>query len=266
MTPDDIISTLDLHNMLIKDPSSGQYKIQINHQLVYDTLERIRRKGYRRVQCDGLIWSPFLLGRGLALSALAGGSGLELETSSADRPGVDDGNQVIHVDEEAIVSTDEKSNSTNPNLDARISTSELNSADFVCDPHKAQFVPSIKTFSPLSILDTKSNLISGDGDVTPTQSTNEASVKDPDSVVDNLPQCQDRMANGTTASSLDLHGQVNSISSVVSSRQCNDTLQNRIEDNSNNGMGDNTETDVETLMAPGKLAKEKNDVCLPSFM
>ncbi|KAI9140439.1 acyl-CoA N-acyltransferase [Paraphysoderma sedebokerense] len=267
MTPDDIISTLDLHNMLIKDPSSGQYKIQINHQLVYDTLERVRRKGYRRVQSDGLIWSPFLLGRGLALSALAGGSGLELEASSADRlPGVDDGNQVIHVDEEAIISTDEKSNSTDPNPDAKTSTSKLNSADSVSDSHKAQSVSSIKTFSPLSILDSKSNLISGDGDVTPTQSTNEASVKDPDSVVDNLPQCQDRMANCTTESSLDLHGQVNNISSVVSSRQCNDALQNGIEDNFNNDMGDNTETDVETLMPPGKLEKEKNDVCLPSFM
>ena len=57
MTVDDVISTLHLMDMIVKN-SQGQYVIRINVDSVRQAVKHLRSKGFPRAKMELLQWSP----------------------------------------------------------------------------------------------------------------------------------------------------------------------------------------------------------------
>ncbi|KAJ3041225.1 hypothetical protein HDV00_009763 [Rhizophlyctis rosea] len=71
MTPDDVVHTLHLLNMLQRN-AAGEWVVCCDEGLVAAYLEKVDGKGYRRVEMEKLRWSPFLFKR---VSLTEGGAG-----------------------------------------------------------------------------------------------------------------------------------------------------------------------------------------------
>ncbi|RUS23924.1 hypothetical protein BC938DRAFT_474389 [Jimgerdemannia flammicorona] len=74
MTPDDIISTLQSNNMLLRDEEAGQHVILINRPVIEAHHERMEAKGYPKIKPDNLTWSPFVLTRSMMRTVGAAGT------------------------------------------------------------------------------------------------------------------------------------------------------------------------------------------------
>jgi hypothetical protein len=61
MTCDDLISGLELV-ALGRDPETGCYALRLDHQLFTDLIERWDAKSCVKVNPEGLMWSPFIMG------------------------------------------------------------------------------------------------------------------------------------------------------------------------------------------------------------
>lgn len=59
MTPDDIVVTLHLLDMLVKN-EDGEYVIRVNHRLVQEYMERYASKGHATVSEELVQWTPML--------------------------------------------------------------------------------------------------------------------------------------------------------------------------------------------------------------
>ncbi|CAG8483328.1 8939_t:CDS:10 [Ambispora gerdemannii] len=67
MTSDDVISTLQTNDMLVKDPETHSYKLVIDKQRIEAHFKKLDSKGYPKIKPENLKWTPFIVTRGLGL-------------------------------------------------------------------------------------------------------------------------------------------------------------------------------------------------------
>lgn len=65
MTVNDVVATLQINNMLVKDEENGTYRIVVDKDLIKNHLEKVTAKGYPRIRTENLRWTPFILTRAL---------------------------------------------------------------------------------------------------------------------------------------------------------------------------------------------------------
>ncbi|CAI2175366.1 3378_t:CDS:2 [Funneliformis geosporum] len=63
MTVNDIIATLQINNMLVRDEENGTYRIVVDKDLIKNHLDKVTSKGYPRIKSENLRWTPFILTR-----------------------------------------------------------------------------------------------------------------------------------------------------------------------------------------------------------
>ncbi|PMD46265.1 hypothetical protein L207DRAFT_507180 [Hyaloscypha variabilis F] len=66
LTPDDVISGLDALGALIRDPETGTYAFKLKTDYYREVIRQHEAKGYARLNPKGLVWTPYIMGRGNA--------------------------------------------------------------------------------------------------------------------------------------------------------------------------------------------------------
>ena len=66
LTPDDVISALDALGVLIRDPITGTYAMKLRTDYYRQVIQAHEAKGYAKLNQKGLIWTPYIMGRGNA--------------------------------------------------------------------------------------------------------------------------------------------------------------------------------------------------------
>ena len=66
LTPDDVISALDALGALIRDPITGTYAFKLKSDYYKEVIRQHEIKGYAKLNSKGLIWTPYIMGRGNA--------------------------------------------------------------------------------------------------------------------------------------------------------------------------------------------------------
>ncbi len=63
MTVNDIVATLQINNMLVRDEENGTYRIVVDKDLIKNHLDKVAAKRYPRIKPENLRWTPFILTR-----------------------------------------------------------------------------------------------------------------------------------------------------------------------------------------------------------
>ncbi|KAG9248970.1 putative histone acetyltransferase mst2 [Calycina marina] len=66
LTPDDVISALDALGALLRDPTTGTYAFKLKTDYYKEVIKLHESKGYATLNPKGLIWTPYIMGRGSA--------------------------------------------------------------------------------------------------------------------------------------------------------------------------------------------------------
>ncbi|KAI9649103.1 Histone acetyltransferase [Ciborinia camelliae] len=66
LTPDDVISGLDAMGTLVRDPITGTYAMKLKPDYYKEVIRQHEAKGYAKLNPKGLVWTPFVMGRGNA--------------------------------------------------------------------------------------------------------------------------------------------------------------------------------------------------------
>ncbi|KAL2075366.1 hypothetical protein VTL71DRAFT_309 [Oculimacula yallundae] len=66
LTPDDMISALDAMGALIRDPVTGTYALKLKTDYYREVIRQHEAKGYAKLNPKGLVWTPYIMGRGNA--------------------------------------------------------------------------------------------------------------------------------------------------------------------------------------------------------
>ena len=66
LTPDDVISALDALGALIRDPVTGTYAMKLKPDYYREVVKHHEAKGYATLNPKGLVWTPYIMGRGNA--------------------------------------------------------------------------------------------------------------------------------------------------------------------------------------------------------
>lgn len=66
LTPDDVISALDALGALIRDPITGAYAFKLKPEFYAEVIRQHEAKDYARLNPKGLVWTPYIMGRGNA--------------------------------------------------------------------------------------------------------------------------------------------------------------------------------------------------------
>jgi histone acetyltransferase SAS3 len=66
LTPDDVISALDALGALIRDPVTGTYAMKLKTDYYREVIRQHEAKGYAKLNPKGLVWTPYIMGRGNA--------------------------------------------------------------------------------------------------------------------------------------------------------------------------------------------------------
>jgi histone acetyltransferase SAS3 len=66
LTPDDVISALDALGALIRDPITGVYAMKLRTEYYRQVVQAHESKGYAKLNPKGLVWTPYIMGRGNA--------------------------------------------------------------------------------------------------------------------------------------------------------------------------------------------------------
>lgn len=66
LTPDDVISALDALGALIRDPVTGTYAFKLKPDYYREVIRHHESKGYATLNPKGLVWTPYIMGRGNA--------------------------------------------------------------------------------------------------------------------------------------------------------------------------------------------------------
>ncbi len=64
LTPDDVISALDALGSLIRDPETGTYAMKLRPEQYHEVIRHHEVKGYAKLNPKGLVWTPYIMGRG----------------------------------------------------------------------------------------------------------------------------------------------------------------------------------------------------------
>ncbi|KAF2434617.1 hypothetical protein EJ08DRAFT_646561 [Tothia fuscella] len=73
MTPDDIISALEALRALVRDPITKSYALRVDHAYFKEYIEKQGKKNYPQINPDVLIWTPYVMNRGLTSHYEEGG-------------------------------------------------------------------------------------------------------------------------------------------------------------------------------------------------
>ncbi|TLD20802.1 hypothetical protein E2P81_ATG08466 [Venturia nashicola] len=73
MTPDDIVSALEGLRALVRDPVTKTYALRIDHAYFDEYVEKHEKKGYPKIDPEALIWTPYVMNRGLTSHYEEGG-------------------------------------------------------------------------------------------------------------------------------------------------------------------------------------------------
>ncbi|KAH8812004.1 putative histone acetyltransferase mst2 [Xylogone sp. PMI_703] len=68
LTPDDVISALDALGALIRDPITGTYAMKLKTDYYKEVIRQHESKGYSKLNPKGLVWTPYIMGRGNSLA------------------------------------------------------------------------------------------------------------------------------------------------------------------------------------------------------
>ncbi|CAG8549910.1 10039_t:CDS:2 [Paraglomus brasilianum] len=63
MTLDDVISTLEINDILVKDKELGTYVMVVDRELIEAHCQAVAARGYLTLKPEKLKWTPFILGR-----------------------------------------------------------------------------------------------------------------------------------------------------------------------------------------------------------
>jgi histone acetyltransferase SAS3 len=66
LTPDDVISGLDALGALVRDPITGVYAMRLKTDYYRQVIRAHEMKGYAKLNPKGLVWTPYIMGRGNA--------------------------------------------------------------------------------------------------------------------------------------------------------------------------------------------------------
>ncbi|PBP27845.1 hypothetical protein BUE80_DR001171 [Diplocarpon rosae] len=66
LTPDDVVSALDAMGALIRDPITGTYAFKLKTDYYLSVIRQHEAKDYARLNPKGLVWTPYIMGRGNA--------------------------------------------------------------------------------------------------------------------------------------------------------------------------------------------------------
>lgn len=66
LTPDDVISALDALGALIRDPTTGTYALKLKTDIYREVIRQHESKDYAKLNPKGLVWTPYIMGRGNA--------------------------------------------------------------------------------------------------------------------------------------------------------------------------------------------------------
>lgn len=66
LTPDDVISGLDAMGTLVRDSMTGTYAMKLKPEYYKEVIRQHEAKGYAKLNPKGLVWTPFVMGRGNA--------------------------------------------------------------------------------------------------------------------------------------------------------------------------------------------------------
>ncbi|KAE8451551.1 hypothetical protein EG329_003624 [Mollisiaceae sp. DMI_Dod_QoI] len=66
LTPDDVISALDALGALIRDPATGTYALKLKTDYYREVIRQHESKDYAKLNPKGLVWTPYIMGRGNA--------------------------------------------------------------------------------------------------------------------------------------------------------------------------------------------------------
>jgi histone acetyltransferase SAS3 len=73
MTPDDIISALEGLRALVRDPVTKSYALRIDNAYFKEYIEKHEKKKYPQINPEVLIWTPYVMNRGLTSHYEEGG-------------------------------------------------------------------------------------------------------------------------------------------------------------------------------------------------
>jgi histone acetyltransferase SAS3 len=65
MTPDDIVSALEGLRALVRDPVTKAYALRVDHVYCNEYIEKHAKKNYPKINAEALIWTPYVMNRGL---------------------------------------------------------------------------------------------------------------------------------------------------------------------------------------------------------
>ena len=65
MTPDDIVSALEGLRALVRDPVTKTYALRVDHAYCTEYIEKHAKKNYPKINPEALIWTPYVMNRGL---------------------------------------------------------------------------------------------------------------------------------------------------------------------------------------------------------
>lgn len=68
LTPDDVISALDALGSMVRDSTTGTYAFKLRTQYYKEVIHQHESKNYARLNPKGLVWTPYVMGRGNASS------------------------------------------------------------------------------------------------------------------------------------------------------------------------------------------------------
>lgn len=63
MTPDDVISCLQLSDMFRENKETGAYELCIRDKVIEQHLQKVAQRKYLKVNPENLTWTPFVLSR-----------------------------------------------------------------------------------------------------------------------------------------------------------------------------------------------------------
>lgn len=66
LTPDDVISALDALGALVRDHVTGTYAMKLKPEYYREVVRHHEAKGYATLNPKGLVWTPYIMGRGNA--------------------------------------------------------------------------------------------------------------------------------------------------------------------------------------------------------
>jgi histone acetyltransferase SAS3 len=74
MTPDDVISALEGLRALVRDPITKTYALRLDFAFYKEYIDKYEKKNYPRINPDALIWTKYLMNRGLIQHYEGGGA------------------------------------------------------------------------------------------------------------------------------------------------------------------------------------------------